>query len=184
MDKIPNLHRNFLWGMSTFIILSAHLSYFYIKENPQKQEFENLSEIIKIFPKFFTNPNLRRFILFNILAKVGFSFWANTSTMVLLDNGFNKDNISILNTINMVVSLLSILFISKLDFGKPFKIYKFSIKILYFICLAEFIVVLYFEKYQNHWITYQLLMVLSIFSVISYLKFTASSVFTNQICDP
>ncbi len=136
MDKIDNLGYYFFNIMAVFMLVTTLLSYVFIKENYRKSEYSSALDIIKIFPGFIKNPNLRKFIYFGFLSRFFIAYWGTVGTMILLELGINKDVISEFSTLSLIVSIIFMIFIGNLSFKDNAKVFKKSYKIYYFFFVA------------------------------------------------
>ena len=88
MDKIEGMSYYYLIGMAVYTLLTTAMAYLFIHENHKESDFENVTDIFKVFPNFFKNPNTRNLIVFLITHLIGFCFWQNAHVMILLSKGF------------------------------------------------------------------------------------------------
>lgn len=76
MDKVEMIGFKFFSLYSIFIIVTTLLSFAFIKENYRKSEFKSALDIVKIFPSFYLNSNLRFFISFGFLTRIFMAYWS------------------------------------------------------------------------------------------------------------
>lgn len=123
MDKIPNLGKYFFIGMGCYMFITTILSYLYIEENRTETEFKSALDIIKIFPAFFKNPNIRNFIQFGFFSRLPMAFWGTVNQLILVKLGVDKDIISKFSTLQIIFSVIFMFVISKLDFTDNIKLF-------------------------------------------------------------
>ena len=183
MDKIDHIGYYFFNTMALFMILTTILAYNLIKENYTKSEFKTSIDIVKIFPGFFKNPNLRNFIAFGFLSRLFLAYWSTITGMVVLELGVNKDTLSEFSTLSLVVSVLFMFYIGKVNFSDNSKVYKKSYTLYYFYFLALFSNLLYLYLSKNFTMFYVNQVFLVIYSALGNLVFTSYTVFINRIVD-
>lgn len=79
MDKIDFIGYKFFIFNAFFILITSIIAYLKINENYQKSEFSSPLDIVKIFPRFFKNENLRHFMLYGFCTRFFLAFWGNIS---------------------------------------------------------------------------------------------------------
>lgn len=103
--------------------------------------------------------------------------------MILLELGVNKDVISEFSTISLVVSVVSMIFISKINFTDNSKVFKKSYTFYYFYFIAQFANFSYLFYYKNFKMFYIYQALLVVYSCLGNLVFTSYTVFINRIVD-
>ncbi len=183
-DKIDHFSFYFPFYLGMFIVTTSCFSYFVTKENLRTTEFNTALQIFKEFPKFITNTNIRRFIMFNILFQIYLAYWSNCYTMKLIEKGFDKDKISEITLVSLVTGFFLVFWIGKFDLSKNlFKIFKISFLLESLIAFLEFLNLMYFDYTGNQYVTAIFVLILSVLGNIGQFRFTTLSVYTNLICD-
>ena len=75
MDKMDDIGYYFFIIMAIFMTVTSGLAFLMIEENESESEFQTPWDIIKIFPGFVKNQNLRHFIVFGFLSRFFLAYW-------------------------------------------------------------------------------------------------------------
>jgi PAT family acetyl-CoA transporter-like MFS transporter 1 len=184
-DKVPDLNVKFLIILSVFTIITTLLVFFYIHESPTPNEFSSVLQIVKVFPKFLQNSHIRMYLIFLITSSIPTMFFRTCSSLILLDKGLDKQDISMLS----LPSLISAIICSSLASSLKMTI-KSTLRTMRLLNLANllcigisFWVIVRFDKDTNYTSTMNWLYFLSILEGISYVDFVVRSNFNNLICD-
>ena len=113
-QSVPDLNVKFLIVISFFTICTTFLVFFYIKEKPTPSEFSSVLEIVKIFPHFLKNKNIRKYMIFLITSSIPIMFFRTNSSLILLEKGISKQDISLLSLPALVSALICSTLSSKL----------------------------------------------------------------------
>ena len=182
---VPQINIIFLGSLSVFTLLTTLMVFFYIRETPSPNEFSSVLEIVRIFPHFLQNKHIQTYLTFLITSSIPIMFFRSNSSLILLDKGLSKTDISLLS----LPSLVSALICSSLSSRLHLTI-KTTLRIMRLAYIANlacigigFWVILRFDKETNYQSTMNWLYVLSIFEGINYVDFVVRSNFNNLICD-
>ena len=106
------------------ITATASLLLFFKEEIVESEDKEkNIKQVLAMIPRFFTNPTVRRFLLYMLFAKFFRCMISSSLTLKFMDYGFSKALISLVDTCTFpFFALLSYIFIRKLMAGNPMKI--------------------------------------------------------------
>lgn len=113
---------NIMFAVS--VTATAVLFLFFKEQIVETQDKEkNLKKVLRMIPRFFTNPTVRLFLIYMLFAKFFRCMISSSLTLKFMDFGFSKALVSLVDTCTFpIFAVLSYIFIRKLMAGSPMKI--------------------------------------------------------------
>lgn len=184
-DSVPDLNTKFLYLNAAFTLVCTGLVFLYVRETPIPNEFSSVFEIVRLFPKFLLNRHIRGFLVFMVTSSIPTMFFRTCSSLVLLEKGLSKQDISMLS-LPSLVSAMVCSFLSgrlRLTIGSTLRVMRLVYAAnLAMMGLALWVIVS-FDRESNYARTMNWLYVLSVLEGVHYVDFVVRSNFSNLICD-
>lgn len=184
-DSVPLLNSKFLCTLAVFTLTCTFLVFLYIRETPMPNEFSSVFEIIRVFPKFLVNRHIRKFLIFMITSSIPTMFFRTCSSLVLLEKGLSKQDISMLS-LPSLASAMVFSFLSgrlKLTIGSTLRVMRMVYLINLGMMGLGFWVIVNFDRESNYTSTMNWLYLLSVLEGVHYVDFVVRSNFNNLVCD-
>lgn len=184
-SRIPDLNIKFLWALSIFTVLTTFALSFYIKERPSPNEFDSVLDIAKALPKFLQNRHIRKYLVFELSSSIPVMFFRNSSSLILLERGLSKEDISLLSLPTMVSAFVFSFLAGrlKLTINNTHR----TLRLTYLMNLVNMglgiWVILGFDPESNYRSTINWLYLLSVLEGVNYTTFVIRSNYSNLICD-
>jgi len=125
-----------------------HKNFNIHKNNRNNQSVNSIKEILVKIKNAFKNKNLIGFLGILLFSRVGLIFYLQISSLILIDKGYHRENLTNLKTIMMFIEIIISFKLS--DIKKDFlKHYINSYKILFLILSFEIMILMAYEFYRE-----------------------------------
>ena len=122
----PILTHCIILNIMFVVSITATISLFlFFKEQivETKDKEKNIKKVLRMIPRFFTNPTVRLFLIYMLFAKFFRCMISSSLTLKFMDYGFSKALVSLVDTCTFpIFAVLSYIFIRKLMADSPMKI--------------------------------------------------------------
>jgi len=157
------------------------------EQNPVKQEYKTLLDIVKLFKGMYSNKNIRLYVLFLLTLPVTLIVVKESATVTLIREGMRKDHLSNMGLICLPLAFITCLIATRKMHQNP-KNLRMMINAVIVLMITNVVVVYIFtnfDKDTNYKSTWIMLLIIRIIDVpAAAIRTLFHNNFVQRIADP